>query len=194
MNNKKISSLSHSEWVIFKKKNISVLLNSYPDYDFEARLEIMKNIKNIVEAEGMDLFLANGTLLGAIREKDFIPWDDDVDMDVLAEALEPKFEIIKDRLVDLGYIVRGVTKYPQMKINVYYGGEKVGILALYLKDQIRHRGPYKWPKALYEEPEEIIFKGLTFKTPKIYEYLLHQYGKDWKTPLKKNYFNKDLFK
>lgn len=194
MNNKKINNLSHKDWILYKKKNISKLLNSYPNYDFETRLEVMKKIKDIAEEEGVSLYLANGALLGAVREKDFIPWDNDVDMDVLAEELEPKFKIIKNKLINLGYIVRGIKLYPQMKINIYHEGEKVGISALYLKDQIRYRGPYKWPKEFYEEAEAINFKGVTFKTPKINQYLIHQYGKNWEIPLKENYFNKDLFR
>ena len=194
LSHKQISNLSYAEWIIYKKKNISSLLNSYPHYDFEIRADIMTKVKDVVENEGIQLFLANGALLGAVRENDFIPWDDDVDMDVLVEELEPKFKIIKDKLINLGYIVRGIKRYPEMKINIYHGGEKVGVLALYLKEQIRYRGPYKWPKILYEQAEEIVFKGMTFKTPKIYEYLIHQYGPDWQTPLKNNYFHKDLFR
>jgi phosphorylcholine metabolism protein LicD len=194
MNNREVSELSYKEWVLYKKKNTSLLLNSYPNYNFEIRFEIMKNVKNVVEEEGVTLYLSNGTLLGAVRQKDFIPWDKDVDMDVLAEELELKYKTIKSKLIQLGYIVRGVEDYPRMKINVYHGGEKVGILALYLKDQIRYRGPYKWPKNFYEDAEKIDFKGITFKAPKIDQYLIHQYGKNWKTPLKENYFSKDLFR
>jgi len=194
MNNKEISDLPRQDWIRYRKENISTLLNSYPNHDFKVRLEIMKNVKKIVEGEGVDLFLANGALLGAVREGDFIPWDDDVDMDALVEDLAPKYETIREQLIHLGYIVRGIKRHPEMKINVFYGGEKVGILALYLKGKNRYRFKYKWPKTLYEEYEEIVFKGVKFKAPKIREYLIHQYGKSWKTPLRENYFNKDLFR
>jgi len=194
MNNEEISALSYNDWVKYKKENLPKLLNTYPNFDFKTRFEIMKNFKSITEKAGISLYLANGVLLGAVREKDFISWDDDVDMDVLIEELEPKYEMIKEQLISLGYIVRGIEKHPEMKINVYYGGEKVGILALYLKGDFRIRSSYKWPRSFYEEFEEIVFKGETFKTPKINDYLNHQYGTDWNTPKKKNYFNKDVFR
>lgn len=193
MNNKEISNLSHAEWVKYKKENRAALLNDYPNFNFDLRFEIIKEFKHILEKEGITLYLANGALLGAVREKNFIAWDDDVDMDVLYEELEPKYETIREQLIDLGYIVRGINKYPEMKINIYHGGEKVGILALYSKGEFRIRGPYKWPSFLYENPEKIVFKGETFTAPQIIDYLKHQYGSDWRVPKKKNYFNKDVF-
>lgn len=42
--------------------------------------EILKTIKTICEKEGFKYSLAFGTLIGAIRHKGYIPWDDDVDI------------------------------------------------------------------------------------------------------------------
>jgi len=194
MTNRQISELSHNDWLSYKSKNISKLRNSYPNFNFDVRFEIMKNVKDIVDEEGITLYLANGALLGAVRDKDFIKWDDDVDLDILAEEMIPKYDIIKNKLIDMGYIVRGITEFPKMKINVYHSGEKVGMLAIYLNGDMRHRGPYQWPKKIYDEYEDIDFRGVNFNTPKIKEYLIHQYGENWKIPLKENYFTKGLFK
>ena len=194
MNNLEISQLPQHEWVEYKRQNRDKLLNKYPNYDFDSRFEIMLKFKEIVEDEGLTLLLANGTLLGAVREKDFIEWDDDVDMDTLAEEFVPKFETIKGRLLDLGYIVRAIPDYPRMKINVYNKGEKVGILAIYKGEKNYHRGPYRWPLEVYENLEEIEFRGIKFVTPKIEKYIEHQYGKNWKTPKRENYLSEDVFR
>ena len=190
-----INNLSHSEWVKFKKKNQHKLYNKYPNYNFEARYGIMLEIKKIIESEGIDLLLTNGTLLGAVREKDFIEWDKDVDMDILARDFVPNFESIKRKIMlsNPDYIVRGISHHPWMKINTLYKGEKVGVLAIYKNEKFYYRGPYQWTHGIYDTLEEINFKGETFKTPKIQDYLVHQYGENWKEPLKENYFSKELF-
>ncbi|RRD02583.1 phosphorylcholine transferase LicD [Prevotella sp. OH937_COT-195] len=46
----------------------------------EVSLRILKRITSVCEEHGFRYTLAFGTLIGAIRHKGFIPWDDDVDI------------------------------------------------------------------------------------------------------------------
>ena len=47
--------------------------------------EVLCTIDDICTAEGIKYFLDSGTEIGSVREKDFIPWDDDMDIKIMAE-------------------------------------------------------------------------------------------------------------
>ncbi|WP_147614934.1 LicD family protein [Treponema pectinovorum] len=46
-------------------------------------LEMFRDIKKACEEENLTVMLGGGTCLGAVRHKGFIPWDDDLDLNML---------------------------------------------------------------------------------------------------------------
>ena len=73
-----------------------------PAYDLkavhQANLRILKEIDRICRSHGIQYFADSGTLLGAVRHKGFIPWDDDADVAFTRENYEAFARVVRDEL------------------------------------------------------------------------------------------------
>ncbi len=61
-------------------------------------LSILKEVHILSEKYGLTYFITDGTLLGAVRHKGFIPWDDDLDIAMPRNDYEIFKEVAKDEL------------------------------------------------------------------------------------------------
>lgn len=71
-------------------------------------LEYTKEIVQLLEKNGITPILAYGSLIGAVRHKGYIPWDDDIDFDLIREDYEKLIELAKEKYI---YIKRPMTRY-----------------------------------------------------------------------------------
>lgn len=79
-----------------------------------SELEILLEFKQICDANNLKYFITAGTLLGAVRHKGFIPWDDDIDVAMPRDDFNKLSEICKSQLADGFYYQDSYTEknYP----------------------------------------------------------------------------------
>jgi len=62
------------------------------------QLECLIELDHVCRSHGIDYSIDGGTLLGAVRHKGFIPWDDDIDVIMKRDMYERFFEVCKTAL------------------------------------------------------------------------------------------------
>ena len=91
------SAQSNSAKTIERKSSKMQQENKRSDIQ-EIVWNIMKDIMPIISKHGIRYYMLGGTLLGAIRHKGFIPWDDDIDIGMPREDYERFLKIVSEEL------------------------------------------------------------------------------------------------
>lgn len=76
-----------------------------------AQLEVLDVIKNICEKHNIMYFAAYGTLLGAVRHKGFVPWDDDIDI-IMKRADFDRFMAVCEQELPNGFKILTYYNHP----------------------------------------------------------------------------------
>lgn len=107
-------------------------------------LEILKYFDNFTERNNLSYILYAGTLLGAVRHKGFIPWDDDIDVAMKREEYE-KFEKL---FINSDYREKGFN-YQSRKIYPYQAipfskirSKQINVIERVSKTQKGYYGPW----------------------------------------------------
>ncbi len=75
-----------------KEKNMRLMT---PEEQKQTAYKILCWLKDLCDKEGIHYSLTGGTLLGAVRHKGFIPWDDDVDVFLLRPEFDRLDQILR---------------------------------------------------------------------------------------------------
>lgn len=150
-------------------------------------VELLHTVKQLLDAKGLEFYLGYGTLLGAVRNHDIIPGDEDLDIIVREEArLLSLLPYLRDNGLKLIRAVKGNT-YSFRK------GERCYI-DIYICRPIPKYSPWSLycysignkeycPKSIWKKTQTIEFLGGTFLCPQPPTRILTLwYGEDWITP------------
>jgi phosphorylcholine metabolism protein LicD len=154
------------------------------DPSFEAKAaDALRDLDRALAAFGVRAFLISGTLLGYVREANFIPWDKDIDVGVSADQVDPD-ELARAFEKEGAFMVRRLDfTTDRLRVN-HANGVMIDVFPHYLDDdgKVWHDGTAtRWwnsPFAL----KTVEFLGIEQAVPEEPErYLDENYG-NWRVP------------
>jgi hypothetical protein len=161
-------------------------------FDKAVGLSNLIDVKAVMEGAGIPVFLHWGTLLGAVREKGFIPHDNDIDVGFFYSdldrflALRPTFEargfeFIAEGIDNRkdGYIYKVIRDGVDIDL---FPARKVRLLSRRRGWRLDERTTV--PARFLDSLEDLDFLGVPFKVPADPAGLVRNlYGKTWNIPI-----------
>jgi len=142
----------------------------------------MRDFKRIMDANGIKFFLIFGTLLGAVRDGDYIDWDSDVDTGCYYEDYD-KIKALDQKFRDVGFTVPSKEVIPPMDGYYIRDSEKIEIWFFRNEDkEYVYDKNIRYPVKFLDKLDTIQFSGDEYYTPSFREEFLDVTYGDWKTP------------
>lgn len=161
----------------FKKKELYVgrkIINK------EQSKKNLFSFKNLLDQNNLKFGLMYGTLLGAIREKDFISHDEDVDVFILEEDKNGFLNLLFE-LRDEGF---EVVRYDGKMLSLMRNDDYIDVYIFRPKYLFyRTCGKLIHRSYFFEYKEKIQFLDSEFYTPnRMMDFIISNYGKNWNIP------------
>ena len=142
---------------------------------------LLKEAKQILDRLGLVFFLRHGTCLGAVRDKAFIEWDDDLDIGSVIGLHGLTEEMVyeaADMFKEHGFDVRVKVNELNLGVDMNKSGTQMDWTCYRIIDGSIYQWPVvKIPVSLHTDLKEIDFLGERFMVPNPpEEYLKLKYG------------------
>lgn len=175
----------------YKPKNLYLGIKQI---DRDVAFENLKVVVRVLHDAGIKVSPAYGTLLGIIRENNFIEWDEDIDLFILSEDKEKllnAFWRMREEGLELVRVERCDHLYSVMRKGEY--------IDFYIMDSISpeirtgYGNLFMFEKYL-TDLIDWDFRGVNISIPRQYEECLEFLYGDWRTPVKYANFNQSKAK
>lgn len=169
------------EWRVAQEKQIRIRTEE----ELQLQARGLEEVKGIFLNLEIPYFISGGTLLGIIREGDFLPWDWDIGIDCKTEDILPNQQKLIEALEKAGFVIATRhLKQDNFKINAEKYGARYEIVGLTKIGRYRYRKAYRYPDSFVAKQSYITLRGGRYSTfQKSEDYLQWLYG-DWRTPIR----------
>ncbi|KNH08552.1 hypothetical protein XU18_0955 [Perkinsela sp. CCAP 1560/4] len=206
-----VDSIVQAGMTIVKGNSVASLAPNARFTDGKQRLfaETLQDLDTALRSIGESYFLAAGTALGAIRDGQFIPHDDDIDIGMFDDSADGSGRLLRVTIalekwgfvpfqvlgsVDHGLELRCIHSRTKVNIDInwfYREAAKDGKPFLWCATYFgaaerRAHQKYRYRHDIFL-PRAISFAGGSYLVPPV-EYLREYYGEDWRVPKKFDYW------
>lgn len=148
--------------------------------------EILEQASEILEDLGVKYWISAGTLLGAHRDSGFIPWDSDIDIEILSDEKLFEFkQLFNWPVLQTQKNMYGGKHYSQMAF-LTRDGIILDIYPFYRSghqlENISGQGRLWYPAERFENLTEITLYNKIYPCPDPAWYVKFRYGPDWNIP------------
>jgi phosphorylcholine metabolism protein LicD len=155
------------------------LFNGRKKIDRDISRENLLAVEKILSKSNLGWGLVYGTLLGAVREGNFIEHDEDTDIFVFDEDREEFLSL----LFEMSHLGFKVARYEGTLLSIIRNNEYIDFYLFKRNFFGRRSGHYFIPKNFFSSLDTVNLFGLNFPTVGNHrKFLVHTYGEDWMTP------------